>query len=411
MTQAPDGKTGFMRPLTSLLIVAIGGLAFVLALWLGAYGGDLAQGSNPGPHALSRSAIGYAGLVKLLKLEGGSVSMSRAAAPAKSSDLLIVTLSETPDAAALRRLVVGRRSLVILPKWSATPDPIHAGWIFRGEISPMTAGQAVKSLGIDNTLDYELHESFVTLFWRADMAQANSTTPDGLQTPNLNRYCTLRGKGLEPVLVDDNNKTVIARLSGTQTYILSEPDLLNNQGLATRKGAAIATDIVQHLSGGGPITFDLTQGGLSYQRNALKLLFQPPFGSASLCFLLLAILLAVQALVRFGPVARGERAFAFSKASLVDSAVSLLIAARREPKIAPRYLDVMVSRTAQSMGLPAALDGPQREAELDRLSRLRSITPLSQLTAEARTIKTRSALMTWADTVFRWSEEMTRGRR
>ena len=65
----PTGDTNF-RPATMFLIVAVGILAFVAMLVLGAYAPDMRSGHNGGAHALSNSATGYRGIVQLAQATG-----------------------------------------------------------------------------------------------------------------------------------------------------------------------------------------------------------------------------------------------------------------------------------------------------------------------------------------------------
>ena len=86
--EASDGpfKRGAM-----LLIVAIGTLAFIAMLVLGAYAPDLRSGRNGGSHALSNAATGYSGLVRLAQETGRNPRIVRSEAELKTEDLVVIT--------------------------------------------------------------------------------------------------------------------------------------------------------------------------------------------------------------------------------------------------------------------------------------------------------------------------------
>src|SRR5438034_68636 len=62
--QPTDAGAGAFNARTMLLITAIGTLAFIAMLVLGAYAPDLRSGHNGGSHALSNAATGLSGLAR-----------------------------------------------------------------------------------------------------------------------------------------------------------------------------------------------------------------------------------------------------------------------------------------------------------------------------------------------------------
>src|SRR3546814_17547683 len=65
-----DTDDAVFAPRTVTLMLVIGVIGFVGALVLGAYAPDLRQADNGGEHALSRSAVGFAGIVRLASATG-----------------------------------------------------------------------------------------------------------------------------------------------------------------------------------------------------------------------------------------------------------------------------------------------------------------------------------------------------
>ena len=72
-------------------ITAIGVLAFIAMLVLGAYAPDLRSGHNGGAHALSNAAIGFSGLVRLAEETGRNPVIVRSDLDLDNEDLAVVT--------------------------------------------------------------------------------------------------------------------------------------------------------------------------------------------------------------------------------------------------------------------------------------------------------------------------------
>ena len=70
-------QTRLFSPVVALWLVIVGVFSFSAFFVLQAYAPDLRGGDDGGAHALSKSAVGYAGLVALLKARGEPVVISR----------------------------------------------------------------------------------------------------------------------------------------------------------------------------------------------------------------------------------------------------------------------------------------------------------------------------------------------
>ena len=83
------GGEGAFNARTMLLITAIGTLAFIAMLVLGAYAPDLRSGKNGGAHALSNAAVGFTGIVRLADATGHNPVIVRVAADLDSENLAV----------------------------------------------------------------------------------------------------------------------------------------------------------------------------------------------------------------------------------------------------------------------------------------------------------------------------------
>src|SRR3954452_20929656 len=96
--QPTDAGAGAFNARTMLLITAIGTLAFLAMLVLGAYAPDLRSGRNGGSHALSNAATGFSGLVRLAEATGRHPSIVRNLAEVEDDPALLIATPESgPD--------------------------------------------------------------------------------------------------------------------------------------------------------------------------------------------------------------------------------------------------------------------------------------------------------------------------
>src|SRR5271156_1758893 len=117
-----------MSRATALLVTLVGVFAFSALIVLIPYAPDLRQGDNGGAHALSRSAVGFAGLTEALRLAGEPALVNRAPLRGGRTDgLLTLTPGVPADRSQVEPLAKEFQgpTLVILPKWQTMPDPAH----------------------------------------------------------------------------------------------------------------------------------------------------------------------------------------------------------------------------------------------------------------------------------------------
>jgi hypothetical protein len=394
-----------------LALVIVGVVAFSALAVLAAYAPDLRTGS-PGEHALSKSAVGFAGAVVLERHLGRTVVTSRAHEPV-AGDLLVLTPTAWTDADDLARLAAPkgaagaaaksrRRVLIVLPKWTYGPDPIRKGFVRKGSTLPPGAEfeKMFKPLGAKPTTAQRKGVSRPVLYGSADGALEGSVLPLG----PIDRLQTLSAPGWRPVLQDETGATVLARAPyPAQVWVLADPDLLNNQGLKSLDTARAGMAVLDAASVGGSMVFDVTLNGLEQGPSLGRLMLEPPWLSATLCGVAAALLMGLHALARFGQPRRSGRAIALGASALVDNSAGLVRMARKEHELAPAYAAQVQASLAKGA---AAHD----EDWLEELARRRGLESPATLTAEAEGAKTRDDLLQVARKLYQWKSEMTRGR-
>ena len=197
-----------------------------------------------------------------------------------------------------------------------------------------------------------------------------------------------KGISAQPILSLDGNPVLI-RLNNSNTFVLSEPDLINTIGLNTRSGAQVAISIVNEINSIADarmdrVDIDLSVHGLQAGRNVIKLMLSPPFLAATLCLLAAGGLIAWQGFNRFGDPERPRPDYAQGPVSLARTAAEFMQVAGRAHKTGGDYAALIRKRVAAELGfrattkdrLSALLESRERRsaispsfAELDRAIR------------------------------------------
>ncbi|HYW15150.1 MAG TPA: hypothetical protein VE891_03215 [Allosphingosinicella sp.] len=389
---------GLFRSATIGLVVGIGILAFVGMLILGAYAPDLRPGRNGGAHALSNAATGFSGIVQLARATGRDPIILRNDDLLDTEDLVVLTPESgaTDLTKALERRST-RVTLVVLPKWNTVPDPKRSGWVRSQGLKSVWDVHQV--LAPDYRLRVQRHRS-----GGAALRTVAGHAPRELRFTAPSPLQTVAGPGLEPIVTDSAGRAVLARLGSKPLYVLADPDLLSNRGMAERSqaGAALAMLDFLNSTGAGSITFDVTLNGLGQTRSPLKLMFDPPFLAATLAIAAALLLVGLQAISRFGAPRRPERAIAFGKAALIDNAAALVRQARREARLGGRYAEMIRDKAVTVFAVPARLRDDAITEYLDKLDGRTSFSTLASAAAEARS---REDLLAAAQALHRWQGE------
>lgn len=390
----------------ALIAVAVFSLSALGALT--AWAPELNKGDDGGDHALSRSAVGYAAIVALLKSMDRPVLLSRGVLRGAAQDgLLILTPPLGRDDEALQGLRWETGSvLVVLPKWEVAADFNHRGWVREGGLLPAEAALSV--LPADVRQGLVLSQTTTTVAPRLTGA-GGQVLATGAPVRSLR---TLSGPGWTPVVFDANGRSLLLAHDETGLYVLSDADLLNTQGMDDPAKARAALALLEAL---GPadqaVAFDLSLHGFTRPRSVLRLFLEPPLLGFTVCLLFAAGLVGWQAMIRFQPHRHSRRAVALGKKALADNTAALVRLARREHRMATPYAELVRAQAARAVAAPSNLSRDALTALLDRLARRQGTEQtFADLSAQAEQAKTPGELMNIARSLTRWKLEMTRGR-
>lgn len=424
-------STAARGPFNARLVIAVvvaALIGFVAYLFLLTYAPDLDAGRDGEAHALSPSAVGYQAFVDLETKLGSAPEIVRDEAGLATDNLLILTPDiRTTSADDLAKIVNDRGdkpTLIVVPGYYVAPVAAlgKRGWVYStggpspaalktifSKITDLTFAQSTMPV----TAPLGISHAQVTIFG-ADYFKAGA------------RVNTMSGDDLRPVLADDaldrgaTSHIVLAQVRRDQNknlYILAEPDLLNNMGLADPVRAYAATQLIDRLrrvegpSAGDdllPISLDVTLNGFKSGGGLIDMALRPPFLALTLSLMAAAALALLGGLLRFGPPLRDARAIPRGKGALVANTAGLLKLARVEGRLGPCYAALVRDLAAQDIGLPSGMSSDLVTARLEKLSR--SEPKFSQLAAGVSGVTDRGRLVDAARQLDTWRRTIVRGK-
>lgn len=387
------------RTRTVLLLIAAG-LALMLGfLLVSGYGGliDRQRGNIPSPS--SRFATGFRALNDLVEKSGGTVTLSGDAAARPDQGLLILTpnLQTKPEelTAALEEAAGPNAPvLIILPKWLAAPKPLQSNREER--VATVTPQTLVKLLAPVTPVKVS-HSEKAKLSYPGSLDLRPFRSPENLQS--------LVGDKIYPLIAASDGSALLGEVPGKHIYILADPDLLNNYGLAHRQNAQAAIALLAALDPDNPgtIVFDTMLPYGAGGRNLIQLMFEPPFLGVTIALFAAALLAGVATWARFGPPRREPRAVAFGKRALIENIVSLARRARRVSEGGGAYADAIRDWAARRLALPRTLQGEALDVHLDALA---AQTPYAATATRVRNAKTEAELLHAAQKLDDWRKEV-----
>ncbi len=394
---AADTTPDTFRLRTVAILVLVGIAGFVGMLVLGAYAPDLRSGHDGGAHALSNAAVGYSGLVRLAEATGRHPRIVRDEHGFGHDDLLVITPENGTVDVSKPLMRRGKPTLVVLPKWNTARDRDHDGWVRyvgldppfvpEGVLAPATRLHVAHRRSFGRPLVVAPEMGAIALHAPRPLQVITRSDPIPAARGGTGRAGSVRGGILRPLITDGAGGIVLAQVDDGVEYVLSDPDLLSNQGIRDERQAAAALAILDWLNINQPtgIDFDVTLNGLGQGRSPLRLAFDPPFLAMTLALAAALLLAGLHATTRFGPARPRERAIAFGKAALVDNTAALVRKAGRQGIMGPRYAAVVRERARARFGIAARVQGAELDAALDRLPGRARFGDLADAAATART--------------------------
>lgn len=392
-----------------LVLSLVVGISFLAAILWGVFGPELVPGRSSQADSFSRSALGHRALVELLhELEiPAVVSRFNSAGRARRSALLVVA-EPSAGSEQRQRMLRGmvseaRRTLLVLPKWRGTESEENPAWIESAELVPQR----------------EVAEILTALGAEADLVRVPPGEPVSWEsreigaTPDIAAPQLLAGARVRAI-VQCRQGILLGRIQttrGNDLFVLSDPDLLSNHGLA-RPGNALAMMGILDLARAqrDAVVIDETMHGFGKEPSLFRSLFELPLGLATIQALLAAAVLLWAAMGRFGAPQPVAPPFEAGKKALIGNIAALLAFGGHSALALRRYHECAVSEVRAALHVPPGLKGAEAEEWLDRArgaGRLRDLR--KQIEARSGRVDRRGTLSI-ALRIHRYREEMIRGR-
>ena len=386
-------------------------VVFAISLYLMG-GGEVSGPESTGPSTFSRSAVGHAGLAEVLQRLGIAVVKSRYNSLEKLAPGSVLVIAEPrpgqQSEEAIRMLLKADRILLVLPKWTGLPSEQTPGWL--REVRPRSTNDAQWALNLVAPRAQVVRE---------DGEVRWTTNPLG-PAPNLAAPTQLlRGGDLRPIIAADRGM-LVGEISGRDRtiWVLSDPDLISNHGLARDANATLAVALIKRLRGAdGSVVFDETvHGYVAKPMSPLLLLFSFPFVVATAQGLIAVGLLLWATMARFGAPQPLPPPLSAGRGGLLQNMAKLIELHGHQQIMVRRYVQETVRDVASQLHAPRGLSGEALLAWLERVGAARGVEVdcralmdgAGRLGAAQR--RDSSSLVRLARDAHRWKGEILDGR-
>ena len=381
-------------------------------------GGELTGPDSTGPSTFSRSAIGHAGIAEVLTRLGIPVVKSRYNSSEKLSPGSVLVIAEPRPSRQseeeMRTLLKASTILLVLPKWIGEPSEQTKGWLREvKERAPADAQWALRLVAP-----------------RADVVRESgdvkwTTNALGLVPSLASPVQLMRGTYMRAIIAADRGMLVgeiTDRVGGQdrKIWVLSDPDVISNHGLAREGNAALAVALVKRLRGAdGSVVFDETvHGYVAKPSSPFLLLFRFPFVVATVQGLIAVALLLWATMARFGAPQSAPPPLSAGRGSLLQNMAALIEFTGHQPVIVARYVQETIRDVARQLHAPRGLAGEGVITWLRRLGGARGVEvdcaalmrQAGELGTAAKTGKDAASLVRLARDTHRWKGEILDGR-
>jgi hypothetical protein len=334
--------------------------------------GSSSGADRTGPSSFSRSAIGYAGIADVLqRLDVAVVKNQHDSLPNAPPGSVVVMAEPRPTAASEARtralLASNNAILLVLPKWTGEPSEEHPGWLGSLLERPIADAQWTLKLVAPKAGVTREHGK---VFWTINALRVE---------PSIDQPIQLIAHGQPPLLpiVAAPEGMLIGEIvrGNRRIWVLSDPDIIANQGFGRGTNAALAVAAIKRLRGAnGSVIFDETvHGFLTRPASPFLLLFRFPFAIATVQGLLALALLLWATLARFGAPQSLPPPLSAGRSGLLQNMASLIEFTGHQEKIIRRYVLETVRDVGRQLHAPRGISGNELLAWLVRVGSARNV--------------------------------------
>jgi hypothetical protein len=402
------GDSIFSRKLLIGWIVAAV-LTFAVSLYL--MGRRDQSTDTVGPSTFSRSAIGYAGLAEVLQRLDIPVVKSRYDSLGKLTPGSVLVIAEPLPGGKteeiMRTLLKADTILLVLPKWTGQPSKKKSGWLGEAMAWPTSDVGWALHLVAPQADVLEVDQAVWT-------TNALNLAP-GLEAP----IHLIHGDRLQP-LIGDADGMLLGQLTDRKRkiWVLSDPDIIANHGLARTGNAALAVAMIMRLlTGSGSVVFDETiHGFVTEPANPILLLFRFPFVMATIQAAIAIALLLWATLGRFGTPQPAPLPLSAGRQGLLENVAKLIEFTGHQEVMVRRYVLETVRDAAGQLHAPRELSTAALIGWLQRVGTARGVDiDCGALIRQATTLgesrrRNPAPLVQLARQIHRWKGEIIDGR-
>ncbi|MCH9647469.1 MAG: hypothetical protein K0U98_04470 [Deltaproteobacteria bacterium] len=387
---------------------------------------------SPEADGFSRSVIGYHGLVAFLEAMELPVHISRyqtaeRLAPGTALMILAPPLEGEGLERATTLMTEAREKqipvVLVAPQWRV--QDLHkkgSSWV--GRIGQLSQSSVEATLATVLELESEdMLRIERTTATRPAEANSRPPLPEALEDESiagnglvaeLPRPQLLHRKGTFDNHLGNEYFSLIAQLFEEDVWIISDPDLVNNNGLGLGDNAAIIHRFLTQEIGARAVMIDETHHGFLSPPSIWRELASFPLILVSLHLLAMFLALVWAASTRFGRPQPAPPRVAAGAGTLIDNTARLIRLAGHTGDTVQRYFQLTVRDAAQRCALPPNLEFSQQVQRLQKLGQARGLaTDLTRIARRVDTIPAKPQDPRRALSLCRelatWRKEITNG--
>ena len=211
-------------------------------------------------------------------------------------------------------------------------------------------------LDVDDFMLSYGRQPFVSFPYQSSSGEAQEATTYAAQMFSAQGCAPILGT--EEAMILGSCPLAMAGLE-TTVLVLSDPDLINNHGLALGDNAFVAADLLTRLAADKSVIIDyshdnwLSRAENQVQRDRtwadLKRFFAPPFALMWIGFAVAAFLMFWRAALRFGPLHPEHNSIGASKMMAIGARARLMRLSNRDGALVTDYSKARLAATATTL--------------------------------------------------------------
>ncbi len=371
-------------PRTLALLIFAGVFAFAGAAFFSIFDdGSQTSGTN----SFSKSAIGHAAFLELLRGQNIPVIVSRSNSVTKANDSTLLIVAEPLQREITKGggLPLAERTLLVLPKRYGFPALNRPSWVQGVGLLPVESVERILSAFLPNATVSRVESE--PKWKNTSLADLHKIRPGQLDNdllwaairsrgvPAIDRPQLIASEDLIPIVASGDGILVGGvKLDSGWVFVISDPDILANHGIGKENNAALLFDLLSLFRpADGSIIIDETVHGFRSNPNLWRQVFEVPFIVPTLLALVAFAILLCAATGRFGSPISPARQSRESEMGLIENAADLLQEAGHGTAIVRRYPTVALRTVAQRLHAPRRLNETELIAWIDRVGTTRNV--------------------------------------